>query len=152
MGFNLIRWPGHKNWSYFSFKIQLWFLSPALLHVAQNAWICIVCYGKIFSFSHPHEFLKCSLGFLDIKKVDILWNNQSKVKNSYNGSSGELYLRATMSSEGNGGRFWGVLINHCHKIMQIIDWTRSHPDNINHFSSAYGIDAGWQYFLNVCMN
>ncbi|RDX61403.1 DNA-directed RNA polymerase IV subunit 1, partial [Mucuna pruriens] len=88
-------------------------------------------------------------GFLDIKKVDILWNNLSKVKNSYNGSSGELYLRVTMSSEGNNGRFWGVLINHCHKIMQIIDWTRSHPDNINHFSSAYGIDAGWQYFLNT---
>ncbi|TKY70899.1 DNA-directed RNA polymerase IV subunit 1 [Spatholobus suberectus] len=87
-------------------------------------------------------------GFLDIKKVDILWNNQSKVTNSYNGSSGELYLRVAMSSEGNSGRFWGVLKNHCHKIMEIIDWMRSHPDNINHFSSAYGIDAGWQYFLN----
>nr|KYP67245.1 DNA-directed RNA polymerase II subunit RPB1 [Cajanus cajan] len=88
-------------------------------------------------------------GFLDIKKVDILWNNMSKATNSYHSSSGELYLRVTMSSEGNSGRFWGVLKIHCHKITQIIDWTRSHPDNINHFSSAYGIDAGWQYFLNV---
>ncbi|KAG4987526.1 hypothetical protein JHK85_030509 [Glycine max] len=87
-------------------------------------------------------------GFLDVKKVDVLWNNQSKVKNSCNGFSGELYLRVTLSSEGSRGRFWGVLLNLCHKIMHIIDWTRSHPDNINHFSSAYGIDAGWQYFFN----
>ncbi|KAH1164241.1 hypothetical protein GLYMA_01G215700v4 [Glycine max] len=87
-------------------------------------------------------------GFLDVKKVDILWNNQSKVTNSRNGFSGELYLRVTLSSEGSRGRFWGVLLKLCHKIMHIIDWTRSHTDNINHFSSAYGIDAGWQYFFN----
>ncbi|KAL2348086.1 hypothetical protein Fmac_002086 [Flemingia macrophylla] len=87
-------------------------------------------------------------GFLDIKKVDILWNNMSKSTTSYHSSSGELYLRVTVPSEGKSGRFWGVLKIHCHKIMQLIDWTRSHPDNIIHFSSAYGIDAGWQYFLN----
>ncbi|KAL9328666.1 hypothetical protein ACSQ67_003669 [Phaseolus vulgaris] len=85
-------------------------------------------------------------GFMDIKKVDILWNNQSKGTNSYNGSSGELYLRVTVASSGNTGRFWGVLVNHCHKIMQIIDWPRSHPDNINYLSSAYGIDVAWQYY------
>ncbi|XP_057449930.1 DNA-directed RNA polymerase IV subunit 1 isoform X2 [Lotus japonicus] len=87
-------------------------------------------------------------GFLEIKKVDILWSNRSKVSNSYAGSSGELYLRVTMSSDGDSGRFWGVLINHCHRIMPMIDWTRSHPDNIHHFCSAYGIDAGRQYFLH----
>ncbi|KAK7317076.1 hypothetical protein RJT34_01003 [Clitoria ternatea] len=87
-------------------------------------------------------------GFSEIKKVDILWNYLPKVTNSYNGPSGELYLRVTMSCDSDSGRFWGVLINHCQKIMQIIDWTRSHPDNINHFSTAFGIDAGWQYFLN----
>ncbi|XP_027361635.1 DNA-directed RNA polymerase IV subunit 1 [Abrus precatorius] len=87
-------------------------------------------------------------GFLEIKKVDIQWNNLSKGTHSYNGSSGELYLRVTMSSDGSRGRFWGVLISHCLKIMHLIDWTRSRPDNINHFSSAYGIDAGWQCFLN----
>lgn len=54
-----------------------------------------------------------------------------------------------MSSDGDSGRFWGVLINHCHRIMPMIDWTRSHPDNIHHFCSAYGIDAGRQYFLHV---
>lgn len=108
-------------------------------------------WSNILIFSHHHEFLYCSLGFLDVKKVDILWNNQSKVTNSRNGFSGELYLRVTLSSEGSRGRFWGVLLKLCHKIMHIIDWTRSHTDNINHFSSAYGIDAGWQYFFNVCM-
>ncbi|KAK7309001.1 hypothetical protein RJT34_05393 [Clitoria ternatea] len=86
-------------------------------------------------------------GFLEIKKVDILWNNPPKVTNSNKGP-GELYLKVTVSSDSGGARFWGVLINHCQKIMKIIDWTRSHPDNINHFSSAFGIDAGWQYFLN----
>ncbi|KAG2375709.1 DNA-directed RNA polymerase IV subunit 1 DNA-directed RNA polymerase D subunit 1 [Vigna angularis] len=85
-------------------------------------------------------------GFMDIKKVDILWNNQSKVTNSYSGSSGELYLRVTVASDGNTGRFWGVLVNHCHKIMQIIDWPRSHPDSISYISSAFGIDVAWQYY------
>ncbi|KAJ1416079.1 RNA polymerase, alpha subunit [Sesbania bispinosa] len=87
-------------------------------------------------------------GFVEIKKIDILWNNLSKASNSYKGSSGELYLRVTISSDSDSRRFWGVLINHCHKIMPMIDWTRSHPDNIHHFCSVYGIDAGWQYFLN----
>ncbi|XP_019421599.1 PREDICTED: DNA-directed RNA polymerase IV subunit 1-like isoform X1 [Lupinus angustifolius] len=88
-------------------------------------------------------------GFLDITKVNILWSNLSKVSNSSNRSfGGELYLKVTMSSDGGSGRFWGVLINHCHKIMHMIDWTRSHPDNIHHFCSAYGINAGWQYFLH----
>ncbi|KAE9613175.1 putative DNA-directed RNA polymerase [Lupinus albus] len=87
-------------------------------------------------------------GFLDITKVDILWSNLSKASNSSNGSlGGELYLKVTISSGAGSGRFWGFLINHCHKIMHMIDWTRSHPDNIHHFCSAYGINAGWQYFL-----
>ncbi|KAE9606928.1 putative DNA-directed RNA polymerase [Lupinus albus] len=88
-------------------------------------------------------------GYLEITKVDILWSNLLKVSNSSNRSfGGELYLKVTMSSDGGSGRFWGVLINHCHKIMHMIDWTRSHPDNIHHFCSAYGINAGWQYFLH----
>ncbi|KAK7252639.1 hypothetical protein RIF29_36728 [Crotalaria pallida] len=87
-------------------------------------------------------------GFLEITKVDILWSNLSKVSNYRNGSFGELYLKVTISSDSDSGRFWGELINHCHKIMHMIDWTRSHPDNIHHFCSAYGINTGWQYFLH----
>ncbi|XP_012574546.1 DNA-directed RNA polymerase IV subunit 1 isoform X2 [Cicer arietinum] len=87
-------------------------------------------------------------GIFEIKKVDILWKDLSKGSKSYNGSSGELYLRVTMSSDSDRGTFWGALINHCHRIMPMIDWARSHPDNIHHFCSAFGIDAGWQHFLH----
>ncbi|WJX62674.1 DNA-directed RNA polymerase [Trifolium repens] len=87
-------------------------------------------------------------GFSEIKKVDILWKDRSKVLNSVNASSGELYLRVTMASDNDSGTFWGSLINHCHRIMPLIDWTRSHPDNIHHFCSAFGIDAGWQHYLH----
>ncbi|CAK8539379.1 unnamed protein product [Lathyrus sativus] len=86
-------------------------------------------------------------GFLEIKKVDILWKDLPKVSKSY-GSSGELYLRVTMSTDNDSGAFWGSLINHCHRIMPLIDWTRSHPDNIHHFCSAFGIDAAWQQYLH----
>ncbi|KAJ7952384.1 DNA-directed RNA polymerase subunit [Quillaja saponaria] len=86
-------------------------------------------------------------GFQEIMKVDILWNNRSKVSKSSNDISGELYLRVTMSGDCGNTGFWGALKNDCLQIMHMIDWTRSHPDNIHHFSLAYGIDAGWKYFL-----
>ncbi|KAI4315358.1 hypothetical protein L6164_028177 [Bauhinia variegata] len=87
-------------------------------------------------------------GFQEIKKVNILWNNRSKVSKSDFGSSGELYLRVTMSGNSSNGRFWSALMDHCLEIMHLIDWARSHPDNIHHVCSAYGIDAGWKYFLH----
>jgi DNA-directed RNA polymerase-4 subunit 1 len=105
-----------------------------------------VKYADIYYY---HEIPKCPLGFSEIKKVDILWKDRSKVLNSVNASSGELYLRVTMASDNDSGTFWGSLINHCHRIMPLIDWTRSHPDNIHHFCSAFGIDAGWQHYLHV---
>ncbi|MED6131304.1 hypothetical protein PIB30_008638 [Stylosanthes scabra] len=86
-------------------------------------------------------------GFPETTKVDILWNSLPKSAKSRVGYSGELYLRVTMSGDNSNGKFWGVLMNHCLRIMHMIDWTRSLPDNINHFCSAHGIDAGWQYFL-----
>ncbi|XLR68327.1 hypothetical protein HN51_015384 [Arachis hypogaea] len=54
------------------------------------------------------ESLKCSLGFPEIKKVDILWKSLPKSLNSGIGCSAELYLSVTMSAE-SCGRFWGVL-------------------------------------------
>lgn len=36
----------------------------------------------------------------------------------------------------------------CLQIMDMIDWERSHPDNIHDIFVVYGIDAGWKYFLN----
>ncbi|KAF7828324.1 DNA-directed RNA polymerase IV subunit 1 isoform X1 [Senna tora] len=87
-------------------------------------------------------------GLPEIKKVDILWNDRSKVSKSKSGSSGELYVRVTVSCNCASGRFWGDLVNHCLPIMNLIDWTRSHPENIRNLCSAYGIDAGWKYFLH----
>jgi hypothetical protein len=52
---------------------------------------------KYVDIYYYHEIPKCPLGFSEIKKVDILWKDQSKVLNSLN-ASGELYLRVTMAS------------------------------------------------------
>ena len=82
--------------------------------------------------------------------MDILWNDRSKVSRYHPGSSGELYLRVFMSGDSVRTNLWSLLKNYCVQIMDMVDWSRSHPDNIHDFSMAYGIDAGWQYFLNVC--
>ncbi|XP_021290967.1 DNA-directed RNA polymerase IV subunit 1 isoform X2 [Herrania umbratica] len=87
-------------------------------------------------------------GFPEIKKVDILWKDQLKVSKSRKSSCGELYLRVFVSGDFGITKLWGVLMNDCLQIMDMIDWTRSHPDNINQLCLAYGIDAGWKFFLN----
>ncbi|XP_022736885.1 DNA-directed RNA polymerase IV subunit 1 isoform X3 [Durio zibethinus] len=87
-------------------------------------------------------------GFPEIEKVDILWNDKPKVSKSHKTSPGELYLRVFVSGDFGITKLWGVLVNDCLQIMDMIDWTRSHPDNINQFCLAYGIDAGWRFFLN----
>lgn len=93
-------------------------------------------------------YFACSLGLLDVKKVDILWNDNpdSDVLKS---SSGRLYLRVYVSGDCGKKNFWGVLMDACLQIMDMIDWERSHPDNIHDIFVVYGIDAGWKYFLNV---
>lgn len=87
-----------------------------------------------------------SSGFEEIKRVDILWSDRPK---GIRGSSGELYLKVSMLRDTGKRRAWSTLLNHCLHIMNLIDWSRSHPDNTNDFCVAYGIDAGWKYFLNV---
>ena len=93
--------------------------------------------------------MKFSLGFPEIKKVHILWNDR-QVSKSHKTSPGELYLRVSVSGDFGITKLWGVLMNDCLQVMDMIDWTRSHPDDINQFCLAYGIDAGWKFFLNVC--
>ncbi|MFQ6632810.1 hypothetical protein Gotur_012371 [Gossypium turneri] len=87
-------------------------------------------------------------GFPEIKKVQILWNDRFKVSKSHKTSPGELYLRVAVTSGFGKTKLWGMLMNDCLPIMDLIDWTRSHPDDINQFCSAYGIDSGWKFFLN----
>lgn len=96
-------------------------------------------------FSFPLVF---ALGFAEIDRVDIAWNDRPKVPKPHCKSHGELFLRVTMSGEGNS-RFWATLLNNCLPIMDLIDWSRSHPDNTHSLCLAYGIDSGWKYFLNV---
>ncbi|KAB2018223.1 hypothetical protein ES319_D08G214600v1 [Gossypium barbadense] len=87
-------------------------------------------------------------GFPEIKKVEILWNEDFRVPNSHKPAPGELYLRVSVSGDFGITKLWSVLMNDCLQLMDIIDWTRSHPDNINQFCLAFGIDAGWRFFLN----
>ena len=83
-----------------------------------------------------------------MKKVDILWNDHS-YSDMLKSSSSQLYLRVSISGDCGKTNFWGALMNACLPIMDMIDWERSHPDNIHDIFPVYGIDAGWKYFLNV---
>ncbi|KAM2301476.1 hypothetical protein ACFX1S_032376 [Malus domestica] len=87
-------------------------------------------------------------GLLEVKKVDILWNDQPKRSKVADGSSGELYLKVSMVGKSGKKRLWSMLLDSCIQIMNVIDWSRSHPDNVHEYCLAYGIDVGWNYFLN----
>ncbi len=95
-------------------------------------------------------FLECSLGFSEINKVDILWNDRPKVSKHHHGSSGELYLRVVMSVGSDRTNLWSLLMKNCMQMADLIDWSRSHPDNVHDIVLAFGIEAGWKYFLKVC--
>lgn len=81
--------------------------------------------------------------------MDILWHNGPNLSSCHRSSCGELYLRVSMSGDSYRTNLWSLLKNDCLQIMDMIDWSRSHPDNVHDFCFAYGIDAGWKYFLNV---
>ncbi|KAG8659279.1 DNA-directed RNA polymerase IV subunit 1 [Manihot esculenta] len=87
-------------------------------------------------------------GLMEIEKVDILWNDRPRMPNLHKHPCGELYLRVSMSGSSDKTRLWSLLVDYCLPIMDVINWTRSHPDNIRDFCLAYGIDAGWRFFLN----
>lgn len=67
------------------------------------------------------------------------------------GSGSELFLRVTMSKKCLPGSFWSNLQDACIPIMDLIDWQRSHPDNVYNISGTYGIDAAWKYFVKVSL-
>ncbi|XP_028548583.1 DNA-directed RNA polymerase IV subunit 1 [Dendrobium catenatum] len=80
-------------------------------------------------------------GFSEIRKVDILWDDAQK------NSNGELFLKVTMSENCSLGKFWSSIQNACLPIMDLIDWNRSHPNDICNISSMFGISASWLFFL-----
>ncbi|CAN6970992.1 unnamed protein product [Brassica rapa subsp. trilocularis] len=87
-------------------------------------------------------------GYREIKKVDILWVDRPKApQRNKKGFAGELFLKVTMHGVRGQKSFWSALLETCLPIMDMIDWTRSHPDNIRQCCSVYGIDAGRSIFL-----
>ncbi|XP_043718308.1 DNA-directed RNA polymerase IV subunit 1 [Telopea speciosissima] len=86
-------------------------------------------------------------GFLEFKNVDIMWSNLPKASKSDKGSFGELYLRISMSESGKKAQIWSILQDACLPIMDLIDWERSHPDNIYDICCTHGIDSALEYFI-----
>ncbi|KAL2902304.1 DNA-directed RNA polymerase IV subunit 1 [Bienertia sinuspersici] len=87
-------------------------------------------------------------GFAEVEKVDILWNDkpiESRTHKPLRG--GELYLNVSLSANSKNKRPWNRLMNDCLPIMGLIDWTRSHPDDLSELFSAFGIDVAWRGFL-----
>lgn len=87
-------------------------------------------------------------GFHDFKKVDILWRQWPNGSKFSKGVLGELYLQVFMSETCDKSKFWSTLVDSCLPLMTLIDWERSHPDDINDLTLAYGIDVGWQHFVS----
>ncbi|XP_057524098.1 DNA-directed RNA polymerase IV subunit 1 [Amaranthus tricolor] len=87
-------------------------------------------------------------GFVEVEKVDILWHDQTV--ESVSGKhfpGGELYLSVSLSTTYKIKKLWSRLMDNCLPITGLIDWTRSHPDDLNEIFSAYGIDVAWRCFL-----
>lgn len=82
--------------------------------------------------------------------MDILWHDQP-VESRFQRvlSGGELYLSVSLSANCKSKNLWHRLMNNCLPIMGLIDWTRSHPDDLSETFSAYGIDVAWRCFLEV---
>jgi len=82
--------------------------------------------------------------------VNILWTDRPKApKRNGNHLAGELYLKVTMYGDRGKRNCWTALLETCLPIMDMIDWGRSHPDNIRQCCSVYGIDAGRSIFVAV---
>ncbi|KAL1547569.1 DNA-directed RNA polymerase [Salvia divinorum] len=88
-------------------------------------------------------------GFLEFKKVDILWKEGSNCSKFPRCPSGEIFLRVVMSEYCERTKFWSTLIDKCLVLRNIIDWERSHPDVLLDYCEAYGIDVAWQYFVTT---
>ncbi|CAF2134235.1 BnaA03g54760D [Brassica napus] len=87
-------------------------------------------------------------GYGEIKKVEILWADRPKApKRNKKHMAGELFVKVTMHGVRGKKNIWSALLETCLPIMDMIDWTRSHPDNIRQCCSVYGIDAGRSIFL-----
>ena len=78
-----------------------------------------------------------------------MWKDCRNSSKSSKGSLGGVYLRVFMSEKCDRTKFWSVLVDNCLRIRDLIDWERSHPDDIHDMAPAYGIDAAVNHFLSV---
>ncbi|GER30555.1 DNA-directed RNA polymerase [Striga asiatica] len=87
-------------------------------------------------------------GCQEFKKVDILWkDDQNNPKSTRRRASGELFLRVVMSDLCDRTKFWSILLDKCLRIRNLIDWNRSHPDDILECGEAFGVDVAWYRFV-----
>ncbi|KAJ0629037.1 putative DNA-directed RNA polymerase [Helianthus annuus] len=86
-------------------------------------------------------------GSPNVKKVEIVWQDGPKTSKNFKESPGELYLRVFMSESCDRKNFWRSIIGDCIQIMDMIDWERSHSDDIQDVILAQGIDAARNHFL-----
>ncbi|KAI3787610.1 hypothetical protein L1987_42201 [Smallanthus sonchifolius] len=86
-------------------------------------------------------------GSPNVKKVEIVWQDSPKTSKSCKDSPGELCLRVFMSENCDRRNFWRAVMGDCIQIMDMIDWERSHPDDIQDVILAQGIDAARNHFL-----
>ncbi|KAF9599436.1 hypothetical protein IFM89_037202 [Coptis chinensis] len=90
------------------------------------------------------ELYSGSYCFMEFKKVDILWS-ESNISDK--ASRGELYMKVHLYEHCKSGTGWSLVVNKCLRIMDLIDWNRSHPDSMHDLFCTYGIDCSWEYFL-----
>ncbi|EPS74753.1 hypothetical protein M569_00001, partial [Genlisea aurea] len=86
-------------------------------------------------------------GFPEFKKVDILWKDEPNHEKVARRTSGELFIRVSMSEYCDPNKFWSNLVDSCLRIRNLIDWERSLPDDILDYSNAFGISSAWQSFV-----
>uniref|UniRef100_A0A2P2QM21 Uncharacterized protein MANES_02G028200 n=1 Tax=Rhizophora mucronata TaxID=61149 RepID=A0A2P2QM21_RHIMU len=124
------------------------------VHIVENFKNSSITLETIQDMIIPFLLQTVIRGFMEIKKVDILWNDKPRIPRPHTQPHGEryphgeLYLRVSMSEDLDKTKLWNLLVDDCLPIMDKIDWTRSHPDNIRDFCLAFGVDAGWKFFLN----
>uniref|UniRef100_A0A7N0TX24 DNA-directed RNA polymerase subunit n=1 Tax=Kalanchoe fedtschenkoi TaxID=63787 RepID=A0A7N0TX24_KALFE len=88
-------------------------------------------------------------GFPEIKKVDVLWKDGPRVPKFCREASGELYLTVALCGDSGRKKFWNILLDCCLPVMDLIDWERSHPDNVHAIFSSYGVDSAMSYFVKT---
>ncbi|KAF6144277.1 hypothetical protein GIB67_024504 [Kingdonia uniflora] len=88
--------------------------------------------------------LLAASGFLEFKKVDILWGPTPSTSNK---SSCALYLKVFLLEKYGNESCWNLMVKKSLMIADLIDWRLSQPDDIYDVFCVYGISSASTYFL-----